>query len=385
MTNAEVFKDAAIDKEEADLRKGNPLPKGVVTLEKLFDLHNRFRGPPNTKTHSSTLLHEQINLNTESDPKYVNLGMGCTPEERQVFISLFRRYRDVFAWTYDDLKTYDTQIIQHVIPTKEGAKPFQQKLRKLHPALKPLIQKELKKLLDACIIFKVRHSRWVSNMVLVRKKSGEIHFCVDFRNLNRASDKDNYPIPCMEQILQTVSGSEVFSLLDGFSGYNLVLVVEPDWIKTTFRTKWGTFAFRRMSFRLINVKATFQRAMDIAFRGLMGQSVVVYLDDVTAFSKKRGDHLHHLKQIFERCWKYGISLHSKKSIFVVSEGNLLGHIITKNEITIDPDRIKAIAQIPQPSTKKDMKSFLGKINFLRKFISNFVQIVKPLRGSKVQN
>ena len=179
---------------------------------------------------------------------------------------------------------------------KEGVKPFQQKLRKVHPTLEPMILKELKKLLDARIIFKVRHSIWVSNLVLVWKKSGEIRLCVDFWNLNRASNKYNYPVPPMKQILQAVSGSEMFSLLDGFSGYNQVLVTEPDRLKTTFRTKWGTFAFRHMPFGLINAGATFQRAMDIAFHGLIGQSVVVYLDDVTMFSKHRGDHLHHLKK-----------------------------------------------------------------------------------------
>jgi hypothetical protein len=93
---------------------------------------------------------------------------------------------------------------------------------------------ELRKLLDAKIIFQVRHSAWVANLVPVRKKSGEIRLCVDFRNLNRASEKDNYPVPPMEQLLQTVSGSEIFSLLDGFSGYNQVLVSEEDRLKTTF-------------------------------------------------------------------------------------------------------------------------------------------------------
>jgi hypothetical protein len=107
----------------------------------------------------------------------------------------------VFSWSYDDLKAYDTRIIQHVIPLKEGVKPFQQNLRKVHPTLEPLIQKELKKLLDDKIIFKVRHSEWVENLVLVRKKSGEIRLCVDFQNLNRASNKDNYHVPPMEQIL----------------------------------------------------------------------------------------------------------------------------------------------------------------------------------------
>ena len=148
--------------------------------------------------------------------------------------------------------------MKHIIRIKAGVKPYQQPLRKMHPKLEPLIQSEVKKLLDARIIFKVRHSEWVSNLVPVRKKSGEIRLCVDFRNLNRASDKDNYPVPPMEQLLQMVSGSEMFSLLDGFSGYNQVLVAEEDRLKTTFRTKWGTFAYRRMPFGLINAAQHFR-------------------------------------------------------------------------------------------------------------------------------
>ena len=157
-----------------------------------------------------------------------------------------------------------------------------------------------------------------------------------FRNLNRASDKDNYPVPPMEPILQMVSGSELFSLLDGFSSYNQVLVAEEDRLKTTFRTKWGNFSYRRMPFGLINARATFQRDMDIAFHGLIGHTVVVYLDDVTIFSKKREEHAFHLKQFFERCRKYGISLNPKKCVFAVIEGKLLGHVVSKKGISIDP-------------------------------------------------
>jgi hypothetical protein len=101
------------------------------------------------------------------------------------------------------------------------------------------------------------------------------------------SDKDNYPVPPMEQILQQVSGFERLSLLDGFSGFNQVLMSPPNQLKTTIRTPWGTYAYRKMPFRLINVGATFQRVMDIAFRGLINHSVVVYLDDVTVFSKNK--------------------------------------------------------------------------------------------------
>ena len=180
----------------------------------------------------------------------------------------------------------------------------------------------------------------------------------------------------MEQILHMVSGSELFSFLDGFSGYNQVLVAEEDRLRTTFCTKWGTFSYRRIPFGLINAGATFQRAMDIAFRGMIGHSVVVYLDDVTVFSKKREAHLYHLKQIFEHCRKYDISFNPNKCFFVVLEGKLLGHVISKRWISIDPEIIEDIEHIPFPHNKKGMQSSMGTINFVRKFVPDFAQIVK---------
>jgi hypothetical protein len=134
-----------------------------------------------------------------------------------------------------------------------------------------------------------------------------------------------------------------------------------------------------MPFGLINAGETFQRAMDVAFRGLINKCVVVYLDDVTVYSKNKEDHIQHLTQIFERCRKYGISLNPKKTIFGVEEGKLLGHIISQGGISIDPEWIKAIAQLPLPHNKKAMQSFFGKINFVRKFTPDFVETVKPLQ------
>ena len=108
----------------------------------------------------------------------------------------------MFTWSYDDLKTFDTQIMQHVIPIKEGAKPVKRKLRKMHRILELAVKDELNKYLAARIIFPVRHTQWVANLVPVGKKNGDIHLCVDFQNLNRSSDKDGYPVPSMEQTLQ---------------------------------------------------------------------------------------------------------------------------------------------------------------------------------------
>ena len=146
-------------------------------------------------------MHETINLGTPKNPKNINLGKTVSKEERKAYLKIFRKYQDVFAWSYRDLKTYDTCIIQHIIPLKHEVKPFQQKLRKYHPSMEPLMCQELTKLLDSKIFFQVRHSAWVENLVPLRKIFGEIRLCVDFRNLNRALEKDNYLVPPMEKLL----------------------------------------------------------------------------------------------------------------------------------------------------------------------------------------
>ena len=118
------------------------------------------------------------------------------------------------------MKEFNPDICQHTIDLAPGEKPIRQKQRPINPNLEPLMIKELNKLIESKIIFPIKHTSWVSNLVPVRKKNGEIRLCVDFWDLNRASLKDTHPLPLMEQILQVVSGSEWFSLLDGFSGYN---------------------------------------------------------------------------------------------------------------------------------------------------------------------
>lgn len=182
----------------------------------------------------------------------------------------------------------------------------------------------------------------------------------------------------MDHILQRVVGSSRISLLDGFSGYNQILVHPDDQDKTAFSTPWGTFKYVKMPFGLKNVGATFQRAMDIAFAKEIHDFLVIYLDDLTVFSKTDLDHLNHLRQVFIKCKKYGISLNPKKSLFGLEEGKLLGHIISKDGIRIDPERIQAILQIPHPRNIKELQAFIGKINFLRRFISSLAELLRVL-------
>ncbi|XP_059066329.1 uncharacterized protein LOC131857648 [Cryptomeria japonica] len=254
--------------------------------------------------------------------KLLKIGKVCTPEERHAFVLLCQEFNDIFAWRCEYLKGFDPHLAQHTIELVENSKPVRQKQRPLNRKLEHLMKIELDKLVHGNIIFLIKHTSRVSNLVFVRKKNGELRLCVDFRDLNRASLKDHYLLPSMEQNLQVVSGSETFSLLDGYSGYNQILVKEEDQYKTKFITKWGTMAYNKMPFGLSNVGATFQHAMDMAFHGLINKFVLVYLDDVTFFSKNVDQHLDHLRQIFERCREYGISLNPKESIFTVHEGRL---------------------------------------------------------------
>lgn len=184
----------------------------------------------------------------------------------------------------------------------------------------------------------------------------------------------------MELILQQVVGSQMMSLLDGFSGYNQIKVKHLDRYKTTFTTRWGTFAYDRMPFGLVNAGVTFQRAMHIAFDDLIGVILQVYLDDLTVHSRFRTDHFSHLRQVFICCRKYGMSLNPNKSVFGGVVGKLLGHVVSKAGISIDPKRFKAISVVPALTSKKSIQAFMGKINFVRKIIPNFAFIVKPIHN-----
>ena len=136
--------------------------------------------------------------------------------------------------------------------------------------------------------------------------------------------------------------------------------------------------YEKMPFGLINAGSTFQRAMDIAFAGERDKFFVIYLDDITVFSKNDEDHFQHLKQVFSKCRKFGLSLNPKKSYFAIEEGKLLGHLVSKKGICVDLVRVEAIQVISLPRNRKEIQSFWGKINFLRCFVPNFAELVKHI-------
>jgi hypothetical protein len=283
LQNKEEFKYLHIihelEEETKDIiqLKTNTIPPSLSILEYMFDSNDATTSSPSIDSEFVRKVQEAIpiNLGTEKDPKLVYIGSQCSPSEIAQFTKLLKEFNDVFDWSYEDLKVFYMQVILHAIPIIPYSNPYRKRQRNNNPPLEQTNKVELDKMEAYKVIYHVCYSQWVSNLVLVRNKIGDICFCVDFQHLNRKSLKDNYPVPPMEEILQQVSGSQMMSLLDGFSGYNHIALKPSDSHKTTFTTRWGTYAYNKRPFGLINARNTFQRAMAIAFKGLLGKMIVV--------------------------------------------------------------------------------------------------------------
>jgi hypothetical protein len=227
----------------------------------------------------------------------VHVGASCSADKIVTYTSLFKEFCDIFTWSYEEMPGIDPEIVVHEIKTYPGAKPVQQRLHPVHPRKAAAIKLEVEKLMKASFIYPVALTEWVSNPIPIDKKGGSIPVCVDYRDINKACPKDNFPTPFVDQIVDDCAGSEIFSLVDGFSGYNQINIALEDQHKTTFIFPWDTFAYRKLPFGLKNAGTTFQRAMSYAFHDIK-HIVQPYLDDLPTHSIRRVDHPTHLRAIF---------------------------------------------------------------------------------------
>ena len=179
------------------------------------------------------------------------------------------------------------------------------------------------------------------------QKKGTIRVCIDFRDLNQDCPKDNFPTPYIHQIIDNCDRSIIFSFMDCFSGYNHMEILPSNQHKTTFICPWGTFSYRKLPFGLKNDGATFQRAMSYAFHDMI-HFVEPYLDDLPAHSKQQDIHVDHLRAVFLRCRYFNIHLNPHKCVFSVETRRLLGFIVSKDGIHIDPLKIEAMLALPTP-------------------------------------
>jgi hypothetical protein len=199
-----------------------------------------------------------------------------------------------------------------------------------------------------------------------KKGSGKIRVCIDFRNLNRATAKDEYPMPIVDVLINDALGHKDLSFLDGNAGYNQFFTTENDMYKTAFRCPGfiGLFEWVVMTFELKNAGATYQRAMNLIFYELLGIIIEVYIDDIVIKSASLDSHLADLRLAFEKIRQYGLKMNPIKCAFV-SAAKFLGFIIHEYGIEIDPKRVEAMKKLKAATCKRELQSFLGKVNYLR--------------------
>uniref|UniRef100_A0A2N9G772 Integrase catalytic domain-containing protein n=1 Tax=Fagus sylvatica TaxID=28930 RepID=A0A2N9G772_FAGSY len=354
-------------KAEASASKSQPqyIPESADTAEAV------------TADPKISVKEELEVINLSSDPnvhKPVSISASLSVEERMHLVELLKEYQDVFAWQYDEMPGIDPKLVAHSLNVEPGTRPVVQPMRTFHPEVEAQITQEVKKLLSAGFIKPIQHPRWLSNIVPMKKKNGQIRCCVDFRNLNKACPKDEFPLPNMDLLIDLAAGHAMFSFMDGFSGYNQIFMSPRDAEKTAFRTPIGNFYYTVMPFGLKNAGATYQRTMTAMFHDMMHHEIEDYVDDIVVKSKTKEDHFSILKKVFERCRLYKLKMNPLKCAFGVSAGKFLGFLVHQRGIDVDPARASAIATMKPPTTHKELKSFLGKLSYIRRFIPGLAAV-----------
>ncbi|CAN6581013.1 unnamed protein product [Malus baccata var. baccata] len=384
----------------------------VAALESLPKHHGKLSNPIPIPVSTNTLLPSVIQapvLELKPLPdhlKYAFLGeeetlpiivsSSLTALEEEKLIRVLKEHKTAIGWTLADIKGISPTTCMHRIFLEEGAKPTREAQRRLNPPMMEVVKKEIIKLLDCGVIYPISDSRWVSPVQVVPKKSGVIvvknaedelvptriqtgwRVCIDYRKLNNTTRKDHFPLPFIDQMLERLAGHSFYCFLDGYSGYNQIVIAPEDQEKTTFTCPFGTFAYRRMPFGLCNAPATFQRCMVSIFSDFIEKIIEVFMDDFSVFGDSFDGCLENLTLILKRCMETNLVLNWEKCHFMAKQGIVLGHIISENGIEVDKSKIDLVRHLPSPTSVREVRSFLGHAGFYRRFIKDFSKIAQPL-------
>ena len=267
----------------------------------------------------------------------------------------------------------------YTITLKEDAKPFAISVPRKVPL--PLYQKtkdELDRMLETGVISPVdQPTDWCAPMVVTPKSNGKVRVCVDLSKLNEFVKRENHPLPAVDTTLERLAGSTVFTKLDANSGFWQIKLAWESRPLTTFITPWGRFCFNVLPFGISSGSEKFQKTMNQILLGLEG--VECNIDDVLIHGKDQQQHDERLEAVLKRLLEAGVTLNLDKYVFSTKQVKFLGHVISSNGIEVDPDKVKAIADLPPPTNVQEVRTFLGMVNQLSKFSDHLADKSKSIR------
>ena len=317
-------------------------------------------------------------VSLDDDPEHLAyIGSKIAEDLKSLLTHFLRQNKDVFAWKQADMGGIDPIVITHRLNVSPSFKPIKQKRRSFALERQKAINEEVDKLLEAGAIREVEYPEWLANVVFVKKGNGKWRLCIDFTDVNRACPKDNFPLPRIDLIVDATAGHELFSFMDAFSGYNQISMDPDDQEKTSFVTAQETYCYRVMPFGLKNAGATYQRLVNRMFLKQIGTTMEVYIDEMLVKSTTAELHISHLLEAFQILRNYNMKLNPAKCAFGVSAKKFLGFIVNHRGIEANPNKIKAVLDMPSPSGIKEVQRLTGRIAALSRFVSRASDKCQP--------
>ncbi|GJY17839.1 reverse transcriptase domain-containing protein [Tanacetum coccineum] len=325
----------------------SPLPPKELNFEELKMIKSSIDDPPELELKDLP-SHLEYAFLEGTDKLPVMISKELKEEEKDALLKVLKSHKRAIAWKFFDIKGIDPSFCTHKILMEDDFKPAIQHQRRVNPKIHEVIKKEVIKLLDAELIYPISDSPW--------KREGS--FVIDNRKLNDQllMGLYHFPLPFMDQMLERLAGNEYYCFLDGFFGYFQIPIDPQDQEKTTFTCPYGTFAYRRMPFGLCNAPGTFQRCMVAIFHDMIEETMEVFMDDFSVFGDSFSSCLSHLDKMLKRCEDTNLVLNWEKCHFMVKEGIVLGHKISKSGIEVDRAKVDVIAKLPHPTSVKGVRS-----------------------------
>lgn len=304
----------------------------------------------------------------------VKLGSRLDPKETIQILSVLQTHLQVLSF---DNRLGKCPNVMHEIVTKD-ARPICCPPRRQSPKVREIVDAQIADLLAAGVI-RPSKSPWASPIVLVKKKEqNSYRLCIDYRDLNKVTEQDVYPLPNLEDTLSALNGSSYYTSLDLNQGYLQIKVAPNDIPKTAFIVQGGLYEYVRMPFGLTNAPRTFQRCMDSILSDLKHKCCLVYMDDIIVFGKDLKEHNHNLDLVLTRIAEAGFTVKPSKCAFGVRKIRFLGHVLSEKGLEMDPDKTVAIKSLPPPKNLRELQSFIGMTSYYRRFIESFSIITGPL-------